>query len=959
VGIGQCRSGSCNEGANACDTADKPDGTTCDADGNGCTENDSCAGGICLIGNNVDCSDSSDTCNVGGCENLGGIYFACVQAPKPLNLPCDDGDYCTVDTVCDGAGSCSDGNPRDCDAELGTQCTTGFCDALAQACAPLKIPDGTSCEDNNVCTLVDNCKNGTCVGTGDACVENRLDQTLPATVAPSLVHLGFGRYATVWVDEGGQGSRVRLTDRYGSRESEEVVVSPTDTLPPTSGLSVAAQSTGEFLTLGWSGEFVCDKGFYPCEVSGALHGLQYDVDGSFLTQQALLPIDGSKFNGNTGGVLTGYESHALALPDGSYGLVSATMGKMIVSPAPGEIRWIPVSKELVPGDSVLLVSSDVTIPSTTNPPGGMTPANFDVAHAPDSSLFTVAWIVPGGGEIRARSFESTGLAVGEAWTAHTSPALNEVRELALITRPDHSLALFWEQGEVNDEASALFTRTLSADGLVQSEPQEIADTPVGHKQLGDIDTFSDGGFVVVYDDDQSDESGRAVRAQLFEPSGAPIGGSFQINSLTNGDQLDARLAVLESDTWVVAFRDEDHVLWTKRYFKDGSEHVGRLEQPITVDPNNDQVHTVGARCSTNGLFIAWEHTVPGNTGTDIRGRFFNAAGSPLNDEITLNQHTAGDQSHPAMTSNNDRATIVWSSAEADESGHGVFAVQVNASGIIASDDIQVHTTLSNQNTAPDVAMQEDGRYAITWVHEGTDADILARVYPANDGAPTLEFFANETMIGDQRAPAVAATDSSFVVFWQSKTDDRWTIVGRLIDAQGQPLTGEISMDENAPVNPATVTNHTSPAVAVGPDGNGLLCWESDGINPGEPLDHVECQRFDGQALTLQGPVFPANPAALNDTSQPAVLALPNGMLGVAWSALNIDGDGWSVQYQLFNDSGQPIGARVVANRTRAGNQIHPFITGLSHTSPTFAVGWQTEDVNAGWWDNTFRVLQPQ
>lgn len=80
--------------------------------------------------------------------------------------PCDDDDYCTVDTVC-AAGACA-GAPRDCDD--GNQCTTDSCDSMLETCVnDASAQDGQGCDDGLFCTVTDTCTSGVCLGVSNSC----------------------------------------------------------------------------------------------------------------------------------------------------------------------------------------------------------------------------------------------------------------------------------------------------------------------------------------------------------------------------------------------------------------------------------------------------------------------------------------------------------------------------------------------------------------------------------------------------------------------------------------------------------------------------------------------------------------------------------------------------------------------------------------------------------------------
>lgn len=195
------------------------DGAPCD-DGDPCTLGEQCRGGACGGGLDVDCDDGN-ACSVDECLPARGCVHRidetrpeCVP-PLPCDGDCDDGETCTVDgcdpqagecrnrplpgcTACDPEADwqtvCDDGDPLTAESctsvavLAGTVCayTPVPCDLEPSACAdgnpctadwvddtcqcrhePL---DDIPCEDGDVCTLDDECKDGVCAaGTVVAC----------------------------------------------------------------------------------------------------------------------------------------------------------------------------------------------------------------------------------------------------------------------------------------------------------------------------------------------------------------------------------------------------------------------------------------------------------------------------------------------------------------------------------------------------------------------------------------------------------------------------------------------------------------------------------------------------------------------------------------------------------------------------------------------------------------------
>ena len=140
-----------------CTFDDLPDATACD-DSDACTVEDACLSGECL-GNTRNCDDDNG-CTTDRCDSLQG----CLHEDLPDATTCDDGDACTVEDAC-LSGECL-GNTRDCDDD--NMCTTDRCDT-AQGCLYDLVADETACDDEDACTEGDACLSGECLGNSVDC----------------------------------------------------------------------------------------------------------------------------------------------------------------------------------------------------------------------------------------------------------------------------------------------------------------------------------------------------------------------------------------------------------------------------------------------------------------------------------------------------------------------------------------------------------------------------------------------------------------------------------------------------------------------------------------------------------------------------------------------------------------------------------------------------------------------
>ncbi len=165
-GLGSCKDLGCGDpcspptGASPC----KKYQIDCNQDGRCLEVGNQEAGKACGDSTNTTCN-GADTCDGNGnCQvNLAPKGTSCGPTGQPIS-------ECDQQNSCDGNGICQPnfsppGTP--CGSRVETECTKpDACDG-GGACLPNHISNGARCDDGNVCTVEDACRDGACVSGPD------------------------------------------------------------------------------------------------------------------------------------------------------------------------------------------------------------------------------------------------------------------------------------------------------------------------------------------------------------------------------------------------------------------------------------------------------------------------------------------------------------------------------------------------------------------------------------------------------------------------------------------------------------------------------------------------------------------------------------------------------------------------------------------------------------------------
>ena len=158
----------------------------------------------------------------------------------------------------------------------------------------------------------------------------------------------------------------------------------------------------------------------------------------------------------------------------------------------------------------------------------------------------------------------------------------------------------------------------------------------------DVAALTDGRFIVVWDDNETDQ----IQGRFVSGAGVPLGSAFVISD-AGGDNENARVAALPDGGFVVTWNnngglfaseaDSDNTAIVARRFDSGGAPAGDLFLVNTGDSDTGQyLPAVAANPATGQAFITWEdeHIFSGAGGdpepAGIRGRAFLATTDTVN-----------------------------------------------------------------------------------------------------------------------------------------------------------------------------------------------------------------------------------------------------------------------------------------------------------------------------------------
>ncbi|OHB66757.1 MAG: hypothetical protein A2Y77_14305 [Planctomycetes bacterium RBG_13_62_9] len=367
----------------------------------------------------------------------------------------------------------------------------------------------------------------------------------------------------------------------------------------------------------------------------------------------------------------------------------------------------------------------------------------------------------------------------------------------------------------------------------------------------------------------------------------------QVNVRTSGTQANAAVAGDGSGGWVI--------VWSSYYTTPGRSNdilarrldtAGRFpgdEFHVNVMTGGNQTEPAVAMGRRGQFAVVWQG--PGPDQEDIFLRLFDPNGVPATDELLVNLNTSGRQLYPSVAvSESGTLVVVWESREPVADGDIVLVCaqlfDPNGSGL--GGEIVVGTDLYDCRY-PDVAMDQAGRFAVTWMRDRTSHPITARLFDCT-GVPLADpFEVNTARISSITRPSIAMSSlGDFVIAWdgdanRASEDD---VHARLFDLTGVPR-GEPFL-----VNTIRMGAQQWPRVAVNDANEFVIVWEHDTAEP-NALTEVFARRFGCDGVPA-GDQFQLNTHTPDRQRYADVALADDGSFVATWESNGQDNSGYGV-----------------------------------------------------------------
>ena len=344
--------------------------------------------------------------------------------------------------------------------------------------------------------------------------------------------------------------------------------------------------------------------------------------------------------------------------------------------------------------------------------------------------------------------------------------------------------------------------------------------------------------------------------------------------------------------------------------------VIRDEFLVNTSTKSRQVSAEVAMASSGQFVIAWEsrNSLEPDSFDTIFAKNFSATGEPLGDDFAINT-TIDNYIYLSGLGIDESANfvVVWN-------GGGIHLRRFNSGGIAQSDEFTVGDS-TFRNTSPDVAMAENGDFIVTWEaypdNQYITSDIYAQQFDAGGGAKGDPFRVNATTGVSNQSPQIAIDEEGeFVITWESgNLNTGINVYARRFDTTGAELGDEIRVNDTIS---SDQQYHNDPSIAINGEGHFVISWETYNREEGE---FIYAQLYDS-AGTARGNNIEVKSG---DFFYPDVAINNNEDFIVTYTFMPVDESGSDIYAKFYDATGEVKIQETLINTVTTGFQNLPVV----------------------------------
>ncbi|MGV3550791.1 M10 family metallopeptidase C-terminal domain-containing protein [Rhizobium sp.] len=322
--------------------------------------------------------------------------------------------------------------------------------------------------------------------------------------------------------------------------------------------------------------------------------------------------------------------------------------------------------------------------------------------------------------IRARQFSANGTPAGDEFLVNTTYN-GEQADTSMTLLADGRILVTWssdDQEGADQSNHGVRGRFINTDGTMTSADFLINTTYFGPQWFPKTTALADGGYVVTWLENAT--NGAKMTGTVFNADGTVVGtADMPLNSLDLMTRSN-RVAALPDGGFVISYDDQENV-YARIFDKNGNALGGDFV--VGTEIEGGLVSTADMTVMADGrIFFTWTTQNDGGDLYEIRGRLFEANGTPVGDMKVLRSSTDGLLALPAVDATDDGEIIL---TYVQGTPREIVVQVFNPENVYAPEELSLSKSSVNENAKAGTVVGElsatdaDGD-AVTWSLDGGD-----------------------------------------------------------------------------------------------------------------------------------------------------------------------------------------------------------------------------------------------
>jgi VCBS repeat-containing protein len=558
--------------------------------------------------------------------------------------------------------------------------------------------------------------------------------------------------------------------------------------------------------------------------------------------------------------------------------------------------------------------------------------------------------------VRAQIYSSTGTKIGGEFLVNTT-ILNSQQFPVLTSLASGGFVASWIDGSgiggdpnatgIKAQIFSAFGAKVGTEFLVNTAVVSSQDQPV-------ITSLTEGGFVIVWRDQsgQGDTSSSGLKAQIYDVSGAKIGGELVVNSTTFNSQDQPSVTSMAGGGFAVSWRDNSILavdssgfgIKTQVFDAFGNKLGGEFQvNGITL--GTQEMPSI-VQLASGALVVSWTDYSGQNGDADgsIKARILVPPVAGISDLAVSNttlSETAVENTTVASLTPTGALNAVYTYEIVDDSTGGAFAI--HGSKLVVKDSLAL-----DYEASPSVTLTVRTTDTFGNVFDKVLNLTLTDSLSESRYAGGEDVLANTTIVSNQQQSTITAlSDGKFVLVWSDGSSvgtdaSSYGIKGQIVSADGVRIGSEFL------INTQTLNNQDNPTVSALPSGDFVVSWVDNSLLGGDAsASSIKAQIYDANGIASGGE-FLVNSSTANAQRTPAVASLSSGGFVITWTDSSLQGGDASstgIKGQLFDTNGNRVGNEFLVNTITANAQDTPVVASL--TSGGFVISWHDTSLQGG------------